>query len=157
MPCTRRVIPAWQYARIAFFVFTVASAASAQISVITYHNDTYRTGWNSTETTLTPSNVTASQLGALATATVDDQVDAIPLVVANVNITSGSHQGTHDVVYVETAAGNLLGYDWRTGERKVSVSLGAGGGYSGFPVGLAYGSNELIVPDGYQLIALGGS
>ena len=31
--------------------------ATAQTAVTTYHNDNYRTGWNSTETVLTPANV----------------------------------------------------------------------------------------------------
>ena len=77
------------------FIFLLLNAFPllAQTSVITYHNDTYRTGWNNTETTLTPSNVNASQFGLLYTVTVDDQVDAQPLVVPNVNITAGAIRG----------------------------------------------------------------
>src|SRR5271170_4800293 len=86
------------------FILLLANAVTvvAQTSVTTYHNDNYRTGWNSTETVLTPANVNASQFGPLAMTTLDDQVDAQPLVVPGVNITAGSHQGTHDVVYVVT-------------------------------------------------------
>lgn len=62
----------------------------AQIAVTTYHNDNYRTGLDSAETELTPSNVNATQFGLLASVTVDDQVDAQPLVVPNVNITGPS-------------------------------------------------------------------
>ena len=66
---------------------------AAQTAVTTYHNDNYRTGWNNTETILTPSNVNAAQFGLLATVPVDDQVDAQPLLVPNVNITAGNTRG----------------------------------------------------------------
>jgi hypothetical protein len=59
---------------------------AAQTAVTTYHNDNFRTGWNSHETTLTPANVNATQFGPLASVTVDDQVDAQPLLVPGVNI-----------------------------------------------------------------------
>src|SRR5713226_8852361 len=75
---------------------------AAQTAVTTYHNDNFRTGWNSNETVLTPANVNATQFGALASVAVDDQVDAQPLLVPGVNFTVGGHQGTHDVVYVVT-------------------------------------------------------
>src|ERR1700685_1407161 len=74
----------------------------AQVSVTTYHNDNYRTGWNSGETVLTPANVNATQFGQLSNVTLDDQVDAQPLIVPGVNITAGNNQGQHDVVYVVT-------------------------------------------------------
>jgi len=74
----------------------------AQTAVTTYHNDNYRTGMNSTETVLTQANVNASQFGLLATVKVDAQVEAQPLMVPNVNITAGSNQGVHNVVYVVT-------------------------------------------------------
>jgi outer membrane protein assembly factor BamB len=60
-------------------------------------------------------------------------------------------------VYAETAAGNLLAYDAKTGHRQLDMSLGYSGGYAGKSVGLGFGSNELIVPDGNELIALTGS
>lgn len=97
---------------------------SAQTAVTTYHGDNYRTGWNSTETTLTPANVNASSFGLLATVTVDDQVDAQPLVVPNVNITAGSFQGKHNVVYVVTGNDTVYAIDANVGTVLLSNHLG---------------------------------
>lgn len=108
---------------IALFLATALTAA-AQTSVITYHNDNHRTGWNNTETTLTPSNVNASQFGLLATVAVDDQVDAQPLLVPNVNITAGSHQGLHNVVYVVTGNDTVYAIDANAGTILLSNHLG---------------------------------
>src|SRR5689334_6640574 len=74
------------------------SPCFAQVAVTTFHYDNGRTGWNSHETRLTPSNVGSAAFGLLHTVAVDDEVDAQPLVVANVNITGGNHQGKHNVV-----------------------------------------------------------
>ena len=101
-----------------------ASIAAAQTAVTTYHNDNYRTGWNSTETVLTPANVTASTFGMLAKVTLDDQVDAQPLVVPGVNITAGSNQGTHDVVYVATGNDTVYAIDATAGTVLLTTSLG---------------------------------
>jgi hypothetical protein len=119
---------AFGLAKIAGLAFTclifLASAAVAQTSVITYHNDTYRTGWNSAESTLTPSNVNAAQFGILVNVAVDDQVDAQPLVVPNVNITSGNNQGTHDVVYIVTGNDTVYAIDANVGTILLSNHLG---------------------------------
>jgi hypothetical protein len=117
-----------ELAGIACFVLILLLANSftlaAQVSVTTYHNDTYRTGWNSSETVLTPSNVNASQFGLLATVKVDDQVDAQPLLVTGVNITAGSHQGQHDVVYVVTGNDTVYAIDANAGTILLSQHLG---------------------------------
>src|SRR5690348_11101737 len=70
-------------------------AASAQ-SISTYHYDNLRTGWNSNETTLTPQVVSGLRL--LTSVTLDEQVDAQPLLVPSLPIAGG----THDVLYVAT-------------------------------------------------------
>jgi hypothetical protein len=75
-----------------------ASFAAAQTAITTYHVDNNRTGWNSHETVLTPSNVGSSSFGLLKTIALDDQVDGQPLFVPGVTISAGSHQGLHDVV-----------------------------------------------------------
>src|SRR5512135_1863934 len=77
-------------------------AVVGQTSVTTYHNDNYRTGWNQNETVLTPASVSSSSFGLLHHISLDDQVDGQPLVVPGVNITAGTHQGKHDVVFVAT-------------------------------------------------------
>lgn len=109
---------------VSIIFLAAAGAASAQTAVTTYHNDTYRTGWNSNETTLTPANVTASQFGLLATVAVDDQVDAQPLVVPNVTITSGVNQGVHDVAYVVTGNDTVYAIDADSGTILLSQNLG---------------------------------
>ena len=70
-----------------------APAVAQQQTVVTYHYDNQRTGWNPNETTLTPANVGSPVfgLGVLAEVGLDDQVDAQPLVVPNQQITSGPY------------------------------------------------------------------
>ena len=77
-------------------------------SVTTYHYDNHRTGWNSNEANLTPTNVGSSYFGLLRAVSLDDQVDGQPLYMPAVNITSGQFQGTHDVVYVATEEQHCL-------------------------------------------------
>ncbi|MGO8794794.1 MAG: hypothetical protein ACLQLC_08235 [Candidatus Sulfotelmatobacter sp.] len=105
-------------------IFAASIVAAAQTAVTTYHNDTYRTGWNSNETTLTPANVNAAQFGLLATVAVDDQVDAQPLVVPNVTITAGVYQGVHDVVYIVTGNDTVYAIDANSGTILLSQNLG---------------------------------
>jgi hypothetical protein len=105
-------------------VFFFARAIAAQTSVITYHNDNHRTGWNPNETILTPAKVNASQFGLLATVAVDDEVDAQPLLVPGVNITVGKFQGKHDVVYVVTANNTVYAVDATSGTVLLSNHLG---------------------------------
>lgn len=100
------------------------STASAQVAVTTYHNDNNRTGWNSAETVLTPTNVASASFGLLAKVFVDDQVDAQPLVVPGVNITAGNHQGIHDVVYVGTGNNTVYAIDANTGTTLLTKNLG---------------------------------
>ncbi|MGA8436809.1 MAG: hypothetical protein WB762_26405 [Candidatus Sulfotelmatobacter sp.] len=105
-------------------VLFVASSAAAQTAVTTYHNDNYRTGWNSSETVLTPSSVGSSAFGLLATVAVDDQVDGQPLVVPGVTITAGNHQGVHDVVYIATGNDTVYAIDADAGTVLLSHNLG---------------------------------
>ncbi len=112
---------------LAVLVFISASAllAAGQTSVTTYHYDNYRTGWNQSETTLTPANVGKTTFGLLQTVTLDDQVDAQPLVVPGVLITAGNYQGTHDVVYVVTENNSVYAIDVHTGTVLLSPNFGA--------------------------------
>lgn len=105
-------------------VLAITLMAAGQTAVTTYHNDTYRTGWNSTETTLTPANVNPTQFGILANVTLDDQVDAQPLVVPNVITTVGTHPGTYTVVYVATGSNSIYAINADNGKVLFSVNLG---------------------------------
>ncbi|MFZ0759946.1 MAG: hypothetical protein WAM69_08365 [Candidatus Sulfotelmatobacter sp.] len=119
--CGRRGIASLVFA---FFLANVGGVA-AQIAVTTYHNDNYRTGWNSSETSLTPAKVASSKFGLLTTVALDDQVDAEPLVVPGVNITAGSHPGVHlDVVYVVTANDTVYAIGAMNGTVLLSRNLG---------------------------------
>jgi hypothetical protein len=97
--------------------------ASSPQAVITYHYDNLRTGWNSNESTLTPSNVKSS-FNLLHTVTLDEQVDAQPLVVPNQPITAGPHPGTYEVVYVATENNTIYAIDAASGTILLTRSLG---------------------------------
>jgi hypothetical protein len=98
--------------------------ALAQTAVTTYHNDTYRTGWNNHETILTPANVGSSTFGLLHNVALDDQVDSQPLVVPGVMITAGTSQGQHDVVYVATEGNTIYAIDVHSGAVLLSPNFG---------------------------------
>jgi hypothetical protein len=92
-------------------------------NVTTHHYDTLRTGWNNVETILTPANVGSPSFGLLATATVDEQVDAQPLVMLNQAITGQT--GTHTVVYVATENNTIYAIDGTNGTILLSRNLGS--------------------------------
>ena len=81
--------------------------ASAQVSVLTQHNDNQRTGANLNETMLNTSNVNGNQFGLLFKLAVDDQVWASPLYVAALSIGGV----THNVVYVATSNNTVFAFD----------------------------------------------
>ncbi len=67
------------------------------------------------ETVLTPTDVNPTDFGKNFTATLDGQVYAQPLAVSNVNITRGSSQGIHNVIYAATMHDSLYAIDANTG------------------------------------------
>src|SRR5579871_6978885 len=77
---------------------------SAQVNVLTWHNDNARTGQNLQETTLTPANVNASSFGKLFTIPTDGKVDAQPLSFNNVLYVASEH----DSVYAFNANSGTL-------------------------------------------------
>jgi hypothetical protein len=94
--------------------------AAAAVNVITYHNDTMRTGWNSEETTLTPNAVGGSRFGLLQKVPLDEQVDAQPLLVTGLSIGGA----THDVVYVATEGDSVYAIDASSGAILLHTTLG---------------------------------
>src|SRR5216110_1020483 len=83
-----------------------ARSASAQVNVTTFHNDNQRTGWNPSETVLTPSNVnTTSNFKVRFKQTVDDQVYGQPLYLANVG------SPARNLVYVVTLSNSVWAFD----------------------------------------------
>ncbi len=97
---------------------------SAQVAITTYHYDNYRTGWNQSETQLTPATVSSSKFGLLETVALDDRVDAQPLVVPGVTVTAGNFQGMHNVVYVATANNTVYMVDTDNGTVLLTQNLG---------------------------------
>ncbi|HEY6456929.1 MAG TPA: hypothetical protein VIY90_16775 [Steroidobacteraceae bacterium] len=91
--------------------------------VLTYHNDTMRTGQNLTETVLTPANVNSSTFGLLRMLSADDPVDATPLIASQVSIGGNPH----NVVYVATEHASVYAYDADSGALLAQVSLLASG------------------------------
>jgi len=96
----------------------------AQIAVSTYHNDNSRTGENTSETILTPSNVNSTTFGKLFTVSVDGSVYAQTLYIPNVSLSSG----THNVLYVATQHDSIYAIDADTGTIYWQVSLIPAGG-----------------------------
>jgi hypothetical protein len=113
-----KVTPGWALSLL-LAVFA-ANTALSQTSVITYHNDRQRTGWNSAEIILTPATV-ASRFGHIVTVPLDDQVDTQPLVVPNQTIEG---MGVHSVVYVTTEGNTVYAIDAADGAILKQRNLG---------------------------------
>ena len=77
-------------------------------NVLTSHNDPGRTGMNSTEVVLTPSNVNTSTFGKLFSYPVQGQIYAQPLYVSNLAIPG---KGTRNVVLVVTQNNDVYALD----------------------------------------------
>ncbi len=91
-----------------FSLALLTTVASAQVNVLTYHNDIARTGQNLNETILTPANVNTAQFGKLFTQPVNGLIFGQPLYVSNVAIPG---KGTHNVAYVVTSADIVYAFD----------------------------------------------
>jgi hypothetical protein len=91
---------------LAFLAAMAILPRGMAINVLTEHNDLSRTGANTSETILTPANVTNS-FGKLFTDNVDGQVYAQPLYVQNLSIGGG----IHNVVFVCTESNSVYAFD----------------------------------------------
>jgi len=99
----------------------IPQPSSAQVSVLTQHNDNSRTGANLSEVTLNARNVSPATFGKLFTLPADGFVFAQPLFVPGVPIAG---QGAHNVLYVATAHDSLYAYDADDGTLLWHTSLG---------------------------------
>jgi hypothetical protein len=78
------------------------------IDVATYHYDLYRTGWNQSETDLTPATVASAKFGMIATLLVDGNVLAQPLLVSKFVLPDKT---TRDILIVATGNDSVYAYD----------------------------------------------
>jgi hypothetical protein len=88
-------------------------------NVVTYRNDTTRSGQNLTETVLTPWNVNSRTFGLQRILPVDGKVDAQPLYLSHLN----TQNGVHNVVFVATEHDSVYAFDANTGAAIWQVSL----------------------------------
>lgn len=94
---------------LALFLALFSSCFSVgQATVLTEHNDTFRSGANTAETILTPAKVNFNSFGKLFTVSVDGYVVAQPLYVSDVAFPGGS---LHNVVYVATQHDSVFAFD----------------------------------------------
>src|SRR5208337_4926908 len=94
------------------------------IAVTTYHNDNYRSGANTNETVLNPSNVNVQTFGKRSVFAVQGYVYAQPLYVPGVNI-----GGTlHNVVYIATEHDQVYAFDVNSGQQIWQTSFLSSGG-----------------------------
>ncbi len=107
-----------------------AALAQSTTNVVTYHNDNLRTGWNQTETQLTPQTVNASAFGLITTVQLDEQVDAQPLVFNN-------------VVYVVTENDTVYAINPSNGQILTQLSLGTPVPMSSLPGKCSNNSNSV--------------
>ena len=97
------------------FILTLSSvllvyvmSASAQVDVLTQHNDLNRTGLNNQETRLNTKNVQAGSFAKLFSCALDDKVYAQPLLATAIKLPG---VGTRDVVYVATVNNSVYAFD----------------------------------------------
>ena len=93
---------------LVLFVLCAAPEIFAQTPILTHHYDNARTGQNTSETILTPANVSSGAFGKLFALTADGYVYAQPLYVPNLVIPSN---GTHNVIFIATEHDSVYAYD----------------------------------------------
>jgi hypothetical protein len=91
------------------------------VDVLTYHNDKLRTGWNASETDLTPATVASSSFGLLTTLNVDGNVLAQPLIVSGIQMPDGTK---HNVLIIATGHNSVYAYDAQSYAPLWQVNLG---------------------------------
>ena len=98
----------------------LAASPVLATDVLTFHNNTARTGINDQETILTPANVNQDTFGLLLNLSVDGKVDAQPLYVSSVPIRG---VGRKNVVVVATEHDSVYAFDADSGTPYWHVSV----------------------------------
>jgi outer membrane protein assembly factor BamB len=99
--------------------FTGDSRCHGQ-DVLTWHNDSARTGQNLEEKMLTLENVNPKTFGELFTLHVDGKVDAEPLYAEKIEV---AHAGVRNVLFVATEHDSLYAFDADSGTQLWQVQL----------------------------------
>jgi len=86
---------------------TVTQASSAGVSVSTWHFDNNRSGLNSSEATLSTTNVSPQTFGKLFSYQLDGYAYGEPLLVSNVTVNGTAH----NVLYVATEHDSVYAFD----------------------------------------------
>jgi hypothetical protein len=101
---------------------SITVAAASASNVLTWHFDNNRSGLNSTETSLTPANVSSQTFGRVFSYQVDGYMYAEPVLKSNVNIAGK----VHNVLYLATEKDSVYAFDadsYGTGNSLWQVSL----------------------------------
>jgi hypothetical protein len=98
----------------------LSNTPQSHTDVLTYHDDTLRTGQNLTETILTLADVNSSSFGKLFSVSVDGKVDAQPLYVSQLMIPA---QGVRSVIYAATEHNSFYAFDATSGTIYWQTSL----------------------------------
>ena len=93
---------------VILFAVSLVPVAFGQMTFPTSHGDNARTGTNTNETLLTPTNVDKNNFGRIFSYPIDYQALAQPLYVPGVNIPG---KGVHNVVYIATMADTVYAFD----------------------------------------------
>ncbi|MGB9257653.1 MAG: hypothetical protein WCC25_22650 [Candidatus Korobacteraceae bacterium] len=109
---------------VPLFVLLCGSLMMAQTAVTTYQNDNNRSGANTHETILTPSNVSVSTFGRGIVFLVEGYVYAQPLYVPNLSINGTSH----NVLFVATEHDQIYAFDVNSGHELWETNFLAGTG-----------------------------
>jgi hypothetical protein len=140
----RLTIPsASQVFLIGFFTVPLLILWASAGDVVTYHNDSSRTGQYLDETILTTSNVNSANFGKLFTMPLDGVMDAQPLYLAGVTI-SGV---THNVIYAVTENDSVYAFDADSGAQLWTVSVLEAGESPSDTRGCSQITPEIGIPD----------
>ena len=107
----------WLTIRLCLLLAGAYACSSAQVDVLTQHNDGARTGANLRETALTPRSVNQIGFGMLFKRAVDDQLYTQPLVATGIWVGGG----TRDIVYVTTVNNSVYAFDANDAEAAVPL------------------------------------
>ena len=102
------VLIAYQYMGSTISPASAPVVVGACQDVVTYHNDSERTGLNPGETILKLNNVNVSSFGRLFSHAVDGEIYAQPLCLSQVLI---PNLGVHNIVYVVTEHDSVYAFD----------------------------------------------